>query len=139
MNYLTIGDPHQRTDDLSTVRIFDRDNCIAGLEFHDGGTIKYLWNNVDVNSISFSQQRGADGGWYYFLNLSGGQNAVMEFDLHDEWLRLLFSMSGYSNGSFRSISMMLGRVDEIDNSRVERAINLLFSEHCTGLDVKSAF
>ena len=47
INYLMLGDPHQRHSDLGTARINNRKDCISGFDYSDeGGYFKMNWLHI---------------------------------------------------------------------------------------------
>ena len=147
MNYLFLGDPHQRrgegflfinnwvnTKFERTVKIFNRKDCIAGYELvnHDiqpmdensAEIVKVYWNNVDINSIEFEALYSGP-----VLKISGAKTVLLE-SLYDEFGDLIHTKSRTSY----SIP-----IDGLQRGRLTKAIKLLFSKHCSGAKVQSAF
>ncbi len=135
MNYLLTGDPNQqsisgynlftRTYPEGTATIFDRQECVAGfiLNFKNGKdveVVKYYWNNVDINSITINLP---------VLEISGAKKVAIEE--HYEY------GSRVRSTPYTSYPVPVGDGKKRDRVRLQKAIRLLFTEHCSG--TQSAF
>lgn len=135
MNYLFTGDPHQqstsginlftRTYPELTATIFDRQQCVAGfiLNFKNGKDIevyKFYWNNVDINSIAINLP---------FLEISGAKMVAI-YEYYEYGSRV-------DSTPYTSYSVPVGDGKKRDRTRLQKALRLLFTEHCSG--TQSAF
>ncbi len=139
MNYLFIGNALDdgKVDNLYYAKIFDREKCIAGWEDSAGGFLKIYWNNIDIDSIK-SQDKFADGVWMKYI-LFSGHPVVAEVELKNFFVIMGLAAKGVATGKYSFISIPLGQPETRDDERMAKAIQLLYSKHCTGLKTKMAF
>lgn len=137
INYLVTGDPLRRVREgqfgLSQAHatIFNREECIIGLGIGSllgTGIVAIHFNNIDPKSIGFetryvsedlSQLVAAPEGYHDYLKLSGTPVAV--------------TLDGVAS---TQESILLG---DIDRSRAREAIDLLYSEYCSGRSIETQF
>lgn len=155
MNYLFTGNPfsdemkgsfttgakNRRFSYRAKVRIFDRKDCIAGWESF-GVWFKVYWNNVDLASIR-SQDKIVHDKWIKHLVISGNPhiahvNNPGRFSMNTLALGML-TKDIKRLGFFSSLNVPLGQTEKYDDERMKKALQLLYSKHCTGLKRKSAF
>lgn len=141
MNYLTTGDPFKKKKRgpfyVYEIKVFDRKKCIAGWEDDVGGYLKYHWNNVDVELIKI-QDKFIPNLWMKYLVLSG-HPFVIDFKPNNSSLKVMLSLRGLQPGKYSRISIPLGKTERYDNERLVKALQLLYSRHCSGAQRKSAF
>lgn len=148
INYFTTGNPFKADGGIATAKIFNRKNCVAGFEDSQGGYLKIYWNNIDVNSIKIQDKfrnpnrflfGSSDyGEWQKYISFSG-QPYVADVDVENFLFVMSYAANGISNGRYSSISLPLGKPDGINDERLLKALELLYSKHCTGAKRKSAF
>lgn len=143
MNYLITGDPYQHSISfraynnlgtistyIETATIFDRQNCVAGWNQESSHpdfdkqilNIQIYWNNVDINSIEIGRS-------LKYLYFSGAEIVAFEQLFQNDNLVATSSFASYS------IPMKFGK--KRHRNRLQNAIRLLFTEHCSGM--QSAF
>ena len=140
INYITTGNPLTQSNSIVSAEIYDRGNCIAGFTDNLGGTFKIHWNNVDPKSIDVREEwvpgdewLGTTGSWKTLLILSGAPY-VADSRVENGLLFLALATAGITEGRHSSIALPVAGVDSY---RLLRALDLLFEDHCTG--VQSAF
>ena len=135
-NYLMHGNPRTKQVDGMTSRIFDRENCVSGAEDDYGGTIKIYWNNVVPEAIEL--------GYTYFeqfdrdamtLSISGFPY-VVDFQLQNPVYRTIYLAIGITNGKNSALALPM---DGMNMEIVKKAMKVLYSDHCAGLDAESFF
>ncbi len=144
MNYIITADPYKSdqsfTDLINTkynivAKIFDRENCIAGTEMKVSNSgieeenyiqiVKIYWNNVDKNSIEISES-----GQFLTLRFSGDKLVVQITYFDENGNQIPEWTESYTTFSFDPGT-------GLRRDRLENAIRLLFTEHCSGM--QSAF
>lgn len=148
INYFTTGNPFKADGGIATAKIFNRKSCVAGFEDNNGGYLKIYWNNIDVNSIRIQDKfrepnrflfgSSDSGGWAKHISFSG-QPHVADVELKNLFLGISYAANGLTNGRHSAVSISLGKPDGMDDERLLKALQLLYSKHCTGLKRKSAF
>lgn len=145
MNYIMNADPYLSNQSVTdylfntkydyVTKIFDRENCIAGTELKvsNSPTIrknftqisKIYWNNVDKNSIEI-----AESGQVLTLRFSGDRLVAQDTYFDENGNQIPELTESYTTYSFDEL---IG----LRRDRLENAIGLLFTEHCSGM--QSAF
>ena len=146
MNYLVTGDPfNNRTHSFpayeSTIHeavIFDRKNCIAGWKDNMGGSLKIHWNAVDVNAIRIQDKFINNTVWVKYISLSG-KPFIADVEPRKSSLNIPQPMKGILKGKYLRVYIPLGKTARYDDERLVKALQLLYSKHCTGAKRKSAF
>ena len=133
-NYIVTGNPLERKSWVLTARIFDRENCVSGFEDDLGGTFKIFWNNVDLKSIELGYEQFGTAS-SQALSFTGTPH-VVDSQVANTVLGLTLLSAGIVGGKQSSVSIP---VQGIDENRLRKAFEILYSEHCTGSDVRSAF
>ena len=148
INYFTTGNPFKADGGIATAKIFNRKSCVAGFEDNNGGYMKIYWNNIDVNSIRIQDKfrkpnrflfGSSDfGEWQKYISFSG-QPYVVDVEVKNFLFVMSYAANGLTNGQHSAVSIPLGAPDGIDDERLVKALQLLYSKHCRGLKRKSAF
>lgn len=137
VNYLVTGDPLNGRAETHEAKIFNRKKCIAGWEDDEGGYLKIYWNNIDVKSMKI-QDKLNKGEWRKYISFSG-HPLVMDFKTQNRILTIFYLVQGLLRGTYTSVSLPLGKQETFDDERLIKALQLLYSKHCTGSKRKSAF
>ena len=156
MNYVFTGNPfsdeikgsfiagskNMQISYRANVRIFDKEDCIAGWEAHGGVWFKIYWNNVDLSSITH-QDKVVHNKWIKHLFISGTPHianikASNKFSFNSFGLAML-TKDIKRVGFHSSLAVPLDKAEKYNDERLKKALRLLYSKHCTGLKRKSAF
>ena len=137
LNYLAVGDTHSESGHMIT----DRKNCITenkilgellGVELN----IRIFWNNVIPENIQiFHKLNHMTGQWGYEIALSG-EKAVAEVVVANWEVELYLLEAGITKGFHRNWEI---GPNATDLDRTRKALQLLYSDHCTGSKSKAAF
>ena len=141
-NYLTTGDPLQESNAVATARIYDRTACVSGMDDSEGGYVRIYWNNVDPEFIEIkyhyfprNEFLGTTGGRSLVLILTG-DDTVVDAQAENGLLYLSLAMAGVTKG--RHSRVMLP-VYNLDPDRLRRALEILYSRHCSGTKSRAVF
>ncbi len=134
-NYLTTGDPLREANGVATARIYDRSACVSGMDDSKGGYVRIYWNNVDPEFIEIEYRYFPDNGQVLVMTLAG-DDVVADIEPQNDLLYLSLVISGVSMGSHKRVTLPMYNLDP---DRLRRALEILYTRHCTGTKSTIAF
>lgn len=134
-NYLTTGDPLREANGIATARIYDRARCISGMDDRQGGYVRIYWNNVDPEFIEIEYRYFPDNGQVLVMTLAG-DDTVADVQPQNGLLYLSLAISGVTEGRHTRVTLPMYNLDP---DRLRRALEILYTRHCTGTKSTIAF